>query len=93
MQRALDALIADGFLFTRGHVGTFMAYAPPHLHAYGVLFDDHFLAKPNDGTFWSQLAYHCLAQQQSGQAALRTEHEIRRQGRRDEAAGVGLLDL
>ena len=70
VQRALDTLIADGFLFTRGNVGTFMAYASPHQHTYGVLFDDKLLAGPNDGTFWSQLAYHCLALQQSGQAQL-----------------------
>ena len=70
MQRALDTLIADGFLFTRGHVGTYMAYTPPHQHTYGVLFDDRLLVKANDGTFWSQLAYHCLALQQSGQAQL-----------------------
>lgn len=70
VQRALDSLIADGFLYTRGHVGTYMAYTPPHQHTNGVFFDDQLLAKPNDGTFWSQLAYHCLALQQSGQAQL-----------------------
>lgn len=70
VQRALDTLIADGFLFTRGHAGTFVAHTPPHLHSYGILFDDHYLAKPNDGTFWSQLAYHCLALQQAGDTRL-----------------------
>jgi len=40
IQRALDRLIREGFIFTRGRNGTFVATHPPHLYSYGVVFRD-----------------------------------------------------
>lgn len=70
LQKSLDTLMADGFLFTRGHAGTFVTTAPPYLNTYGIVFAENLLCRPNTGTFWSQLAYHCLALQQSGDTRL-----------------------
>ena len=40
IQRALDKLIREGFIYTRGRNGTFVATHPPHLYSYGVVFHD-----------------------------------------------------
>ena len=41
MQKAIDKLVADGFLYARGKAGTFVAERPPHLHRYGIIFSTH----------------------------------------------------
>jgi DNA-binding LacI/PurR family transcriptional regulator len=40
IQRALDKLMREGFITTRGRNGTFVVDHPPHLHRYGVVFCD-----------------------------------------------------
>jgi DNA-binding LacI/PurR family transcriptional regulator len=40
IQRALDRLIREGFICTRGRSGTFVTARPPHLYSYGVVFRD-----------------------------------------------------
>lgn len=40
IQRALDRLIREGFIHTRGRNGTFVTAHPPHLCSYGVVFRD-----------------------------------------------------
>ena len=40
VQRALDKLTREGFIYTRGRNGTFVATHPPHLFSYGVVFHD-----------------------------------------------------
>src|SRR5271155_2094042 len=40
IQRALDRLIREGFIHTRGRNGTFVTANPPHLFSYGVVFHD-----------------------------------------------------
>lgn len=40
IQRALDRLIREGFIHTRGRNGTFVTPHPPHLYSYGVVFRD-----------------------------------------------------
>jgi DNA-binding LacI/PurR family transcriptional regulator/DNA-binding transcriptional regulator YhcF (GntR family) len=37
VQRALDELIQDGFVYARARAGTFVAVKPPHLTQYGLL--------------------------------------------------------
>lgn len=37
VQRALDRLVADGFVIARGRRGTFVAERPPHLHRIGLV--------------------------------------------------------
>ena len=50
VQRALDRLIQDGFIESRGKRGTFVTNHPPHLYQYGVAFWGH----PSDGVAWSR---------------------------------------
>ena len=38
VQRALNRLVAEGFLVARGQRGTYVVDKPPHLHHYGLLF-------------------------------------------------------
>src|ERR1700710_1606742 len=44
IQRALDRLIREGFICTRGRSGTFVTSRPPHLYSYGVVFRDETAA-------------------------------------------------
>lgn len=56
VQRALDTLIADGFVQPRGRSGTFVADHPPHLFHYGLVIAgalDHRDSWPH---FWCALA-------------------------------------
>ncbi|MBA3685222.1 MAG: GntR family transcriptional regulator [Planctomycetes bacterium] len=39
VQRAVDVLLADGFLVARGTLGTFVVEYPPHLHHFGLVFE------------------------------------------------------
>src|SRR5690606_23591172 len=41
IQRAVDRLIADGFIYTDGPNGTFVAPNPPHISRYGLLLTSH----------------------------------------------------
>jgi len=36
VQSAMDELVRDGFVETKGRIGTFVAEAPPHLSTYGI---------------------------------------------------------
>ncbi len=38
VQRAMDQLVEDGFIETRGPLGSFAASLPPHLHRIGLAF-------------------------------------------------------
>ena len=49
LQRALQQLIDDGFLYAKTGQGTFVAANPPHLSRYGLLFPYH----PSDREMWS----------------------------------------
>lgn len=49
LQRALQQLIDDGFLYAKTGQGTFVAAHPPHLSRYGLLFPFH----PSDRAMWS----------------------------------------
>lgn len=47
IQRALDSLIAEGFVEPRGRHGTFVVDLPPHLYRYGLVLP----ARPEDETW------------------------------------------
>jgi DNA-binding LacI/PurR family transcriptional regulator len=40
VQKALDALIKDGFVSAKAGSGTFVSARPPHLYRYGLVFPD-----------------------------------------------------
>ena len=91
IQRALDRLIREGFIYTRGRNGTFVATHPPHLFSYGVVFVD----QPKTGQFRSR--YHEMLEAQ----ALRLQQSNDRKvtifngisGHEDTAASRQLLSL
>lgn len=60
VQRALDCLIKDGFVYANGRQGTFVSQEPPHLTRYALVFP----AVPSDGPrwvrFWTALANEAI---------------------------------
>lgn len=53
LQRALDQLRDEGFVFARGSSGTFVSATPPHTHHYGLVFPKPRF--PFTDQFWSSL--------------------------------------
>ena len=53
LQRALEQLMADGFVCARGRHGTFVADHPPHLSCYGLVF--HHRPPPSGN--WSRFLF------------------------------------
>lgn len=47
VQKALDRLTQDGFVRSRGHLGTFVTEYPPCFHRYGIVFN----TSPGDHTW------------------------------------------
>ncbi len=52
VQRAVDRLVADGFVYTDGPNGTFVAPNPPHVSRYGLLLASH----PNNREHWRRFS-------------------------------------
>ena len=50
VQRVLDQLVADGFVYARGRNGTFVSERPPHLFQYGLWFP----ARPGPHGEWNK---------------------------------------
>jgi DNA-binding LacI/PurR family transcriptional regulator len=59
IQRALDRLVREGFICTRGRHGTFVTANPPHLCNYGLVFVD----QPRRGEHRSR--YHEMLESQA----------------------------
>ena len=55
LQRALDRLTMDGYIYARGRAGTFVAPHPPHLWQYGLVFPGSSSDHNNWSLFWSAL--------------------------------------
>jgi hypothetical protein len=89
IQRALDRLIREGFIYTRGRNGTFVADHPPHLHRYGVVF--------HDGPGAGRSRYHDLLQYRAMQLPGAVERRIRIfndiSGKEDTESSRELLEL
>ncbi len=58
VQRALEFLIKDGFVVSRGTHGTFVSDNPPHISRYGLVFEDGISNNPDYPTphFWPILS-------------------------------------
>ncbi len=57
IQKVMDSLLADGFVETRGQLGTFVSNTPPHLTRYGLVFPEsrrHYHGPPS--LFWRALS-------------------------------------
>ncbi len=64
LQRAIDNLAQDGFLQSRGRLGTFVADRPPFLNNYALVFPHH----PGAGAWtklWSAVAHEAVAFEQA----------------------------
>jgi DNA-binding LacI/PurR family transcriptional regulator len=60
LQRAMDQLTRDGFIYSRGKLGTFVSENPPHLSSYALVF----YSTPEDPgwpRFWTALANEAMA--------------------------------
>lgn len=55
VQRVLDQLTADGFVYARGRLGTFVSKHPPHLSRYGLVFPFRNNQDANWSRFWEVL--------------------------------------
>ena len=57
LQKVMDTLLAEGFVETRGALGTFVSNSPPHLTRYGLVFPEsrtHYFGPPS--LFWQALS-------------------------------------
>ncbi len=57
VQRALELLMADGFVEARGGQGTFVTDYPPHLYKYGIVFP--FENPARQSRFWAAVQRQC----------------------------------
>src|SRR5690606_32390891 len=55
IQRALEQLTADGFVYARGRNGTFVAHDLPHQTRYGICFSVPLDDRTNWRRFWTLL--------------------------------------
>ena len=88
VQSALDHLCADGFVVTRGRLGSFIADFPPHLHRFGLVLGNvatanYFTqalasvakAPTRDGN--SVEIYQALLDYPEGESAVRLSDDLR----------------
>ncbi len=55
LQNVFDALLAEGFVDSRGRHGTFVTDNPPHLSDYGLVFPRHPSGEDPWPNFWTAL--------------------------------------
>lgn len=83
LQSALDELMADGLIVSRGVHGTYVDEHSPHRCHYGVLLPESVdVAKPDTNRFWLALAQAARQVRDDGRR-LTTYHGLHRQARSD----------
>ena len=70
VQRALDQLVCDGFVYVQGRQATYVSKTPPHLHRVALSFPKHLHQTDEWKGFWTALL----------QAAQQLETESAQQG-------------
>ncbi len=70
LQRALDRLTRDGYIYARGKAGTFVAKYPPHLYQYGLVFPHSPTEEGGWLHYWSALCKEAQNVTQQGQRRL-----------------------
>lgn len=68
VQRALDSLAADGFVYAEGRRGTFVAERPPNLYRYGLVFPHPDTPERPWSRFWTALAREAAQMRQTDPA-------------------------
>jgi DNA-binding LacI/PurR family transcriptional regulator len=89
IQRALDRLVREGFIYTRGRNGTFVATHPPHLFSYGVVFRDE--PRVGRSRYHEMLEAQALRLQRTGDRKVTIFNGIT--GREDTESSRQLLEL
>jgi hypothetical protein len=77
IQRVLDQLVADGFVYARGRNGTFVAHHLPHTTRYGMLFSLPLSRRVEWRRLWSVLHHELPAVEQRRQRQLPVYSGIR----------------
>lgn len=61
VQKALDQLKEEGFVHSKGRLGTFVKEEPPHLSRYAVIFPAHPFQGQQWRRFWTAISNEILA--------------------------------
>lgn len=85
IQRALEELIHDGFVYADGRRGTFVSQTPPHRTRYAVIFSTLQTELSSARRFWSALMYEAINIEHSEPRQLPLFYGIRE--------GIGSQDL
>ena len=56
VQRALDQLVRDGFVYVQGRQATYVSKTPPHLHRVALAFPNHLHQSDEWKGFWTALS-------------------------------------
>lgn len=89
VQRALDRLLREGFICTRGRLGTFVADRPPHLSHYALVFPDQPKRGEHRSRYYETLESQAFRLQRSGDRKISVLHGL--SGRHDEESSRQLL--
>ncbi len=69
VQRALDRLIREEFVYANGRRGTYVAEAPPHLSRYALVFPSRPSVAHEWRRFWTALSHEAMALEQNEEVA------------------------
>lgn len=89
VQRAMDRLIREGFVCTRGRNGTFVTANPPHLSNYGLVFVDQALRGEHRSRYHEMLESQAFRLQRGGEQHVTVFNGI--SGRADEESSRQLI--
>jgi GntR family transcriptional regulator, arabinose operon transcriptional repressor len=89
IQRALDRLVREGFICTRGRHGTFVTGNPPHLCNYGLVFVDQPGREEHRSRYHEMLESQAFRLQREGDRRVTVFDGI--SGREDEESSRQLL--
>jgi hypothetical protein len=78
IQRALNQLMSDGFVQSRGPQGTFVSENPPHLSRYGLVFPYRQTADHPWRRFWTALWHEATRLEQSQPVRVPVYYEVHR---------------
>lgn len=84
VQRALDRLMREGFICTRGRQGTFVTDRPPHLSNFGLVFVDQPVKGKHRSRYHEMLEQQAFRLQQEGDRQITVFNGI--SGHEDEEA-------
>ncbi len=78
LQRALQQLMDDGFIYAKAGLGTFVAKNPPHLSRYGLAFPTHPNIRETWTSFYTALNNAALDMQRKNPGAITIYYGLER---------------